>query len=268
MAVADAHPARAGLLTRDNLIANNLIRSIGREYQDAAGIFVGFTTRTLVAHNDITDVPWSGIAIGWGWGLLDPSGFLGLPNAVRGQWGTYATPTASSANRIVDNRIRDFLRVMWDGGAIYTVGQQGATASDGELIAGNVASGKRRLAGGNVFYTDGGSRYVTLERNVSLDDAPGVTNFGPCGLTDSLLTCGVSIPYGSDRGGCRPYGDLTWRDNYWQYPTPFFSACPYPPYPIDLGDADNHVISGWAQVPRSILAAAGLQRAYRSHVGA
>ncbi len=268
VSVADAHPTSAGLVTRDNVIADNLVRQVGREYQDAAGIFVGFATRTLVAHNDISEVPWSGIAIGWGWGLLDPSGFLGLPGAVRGQWGTYATPTTSSDNRIIDNRVSDFLSAMWDGGAIYTVGQQGATARDGELIAGNVASGKRPLAGGNVFYTDGGSRYVTLESNVSLDDAPGVTDFGPCGLTDSLIGCGLSIPYGSDRGGCRHYGDLTWRDNYWQFPAPYFSACPYPPYPIALVDTDNHVISGWAQVPRSILTAAGLQRAYRSSVGA
>ena len=236
---------------------------VAREYRDAAGIYVGFTTRTRVEHNDICDVPWSGIAIGWGWGLLDPGGFLGLPNAVPGEWGTYDTPTTSRGNRIVDNRIRGFLQVLWDGGAIYSLGQQGRSSDDGELIAGNVATGKRRLAGGNVFYTDGGSRYVTLEHNVSFDNPPGVTDFGPCWLPDSLDICWLQIPYGSDRGGCRPYGDLTYRQNYWQYPTLFISACPYPPYPVNVVD-----VPGVGQVPPSILKAAGLQRAYRSSVGA
>ena len=178
---------------------------------------LGFTTRSLVEHNEISGVPWSRIAIGWGWDLLDPSDFLGLPNATHGLWGTCTRPTPSRGNRIIDNRIRSFLETLWDGGAIYTVAQQGRDARDGELIAGNVATDKRTLAGGNVIYTDGGSRYVTIERNVLLDNPPGITNFGPCGLTDSLSLCAARIPYGSDRGGCRPYGDLVYRDNYWQH---------------------------------------------------
>jgi len=268
VAILDAHPHSPAQVTRDNVITNNLVSATGREYEDVAGINVGFTTRTLVAHNDISDVPWSGISIGWGWGLLDPGGYLGLPGAVRGQWGDYTTPTTSSGNRIVDNRIHGFLGALWDGGAIYTVGQQGASARDGELIAGNVASGKRPRAGGNTFYTDGGSRYVTLERNVSLDNPAGTTDFGPCGLPDSLALCSETFPYGSDRGGCRPYGDITYLDNYFSDPTPFFGVCPYPPHPVDVIDDDTHVISTAGQVPRLLLDAAGLQPAYRSTVGA
>ncbi|TMK41831.1 MAG: right-handed parallel beta-helix repeat-containing protein [Actinobacteria bacterium] len=101
----DHHPAHRGQVTLDNTISNNLITNIGREYQDAAGVYVGFTTRSRVEHNDIRNVPWSGIAIGWGWGLLDPTGFLGLPAAVPGQWGSYRKPTTSAGNELVDNRI-------------------------------------------------------------------------------------------------------------------------------------------------------------------
>jgi hypothetical protein len=268
VSAVDHHPTRPGQVTLDNVISNNLVTNVAREYNDAAGIYVGFTTRSLVEHNDISAVPWSGIAIGWGWGLLDPSGFLGLPGAVKGQWGTYRTPTTSRGNRISDNHIQGFLNILWDGGAIYTLGQQGTSARDGELIVGNVASDKRRLAGGNTFYTDGGSRYVTLKQNVSLNNNPGVTDFGPCGLPDSLALCGVVVPYGSDRGGCRPYGDLTYQQNYWSFPTPFFSICPHPPYPVNVIDIDNRAISGPHEVPRSILDAAGLEPAYRATVGA
>lgn len=266
--VVDHHPSVAAQTTKDNRVSNNLVTRTGVEFQDAAGIMLGFTTRSTVDHNEISQVPWSGIAVGWGWGLLDPGGYLGLPNAVQGEWGNWTTPTTSRGNRITNNRIKRFLMVLWDGGAIYTVGQQGATAADGELIAGNVASDKRRLAGGNTFYTDGGSRYVTLKGNVSFDNTPGITDFGPCGLDDSLLTCWLYLPYGSDRGGCRPYGDLTYVANYWEYDRPYWDACPYEGHPVNVVDQGNVVITGGNAISRKILDAAGRQGKFRKHVGA
>jgi hypothetical protein len=264
----DHHPTLASQTTRDNRISNNLVTRIGIEFQDAPGVCLGFTTRSTVDHNEISHVPWAGIAIGWGWGLLDPGGFLGLPGAVPGQWGNYTTPTTSRGNRILNNRIKQFLGVLWDGGAIYTLGQQGASATDGELIAGNVASAKRRLAGGNTFYTDGGSRYVTLADNVSFSNPVGVTDFGPCGLDDSLVLCWVVLPYGSDRGGCRPYGDLVYRRNMWQFPEPYWTACPYEGHPVNVVDDSNTVIAGKNAVAKKLLRAAGRQGRFRRAVGA
>lgn len=264
----DHHPPRPADRTRDTTIANNAIAGTGVEFFDAAGIFAGYTTRTTIAHNDIRDTSWSGIAIGWGWGLVDPGSFLGLPGAVAGQWGRYTTPTASRGNRIVRNRITRFLQVVWDGGAVYTVGRQGVDLAGGERIEGNVAIGKRPAAGGNVFYTDGGSRYVTLQGNVSLDNPVGTTDFGACGRADSIGLCAVRIPYGSDRGGCRPYGDLVYRGNWWQHPEPFWGACPYPPYPVSVRDEGNRVVAGAKGVPVAVRAAAGMQSAWRGRVGA
>lgn len=258
----DHHPAHPAQVTRDNRIANNLIRATGRDYADAAGVYIGFTTRTLVEHNEIYDVPWSGIAIGWGWGLLDPGSFPGLPNAQSGQWGTYDTPTTASGNRILHNRIHGFLNELWDGGAIYTQGRQGTSFDDGELIAWNVASGKRAEAGGNTFYTDGGSRYVTLFQNVSFDNPQGRTDFGPCGLPSSLPLCWLIVPYGADMGGCIPYGDLRFVANYWVN-WAFFDVCPYQDYPINVTFFDNHLISGSADVPVWILRTAGRRHGAR-----
>ncbi len=262
VAKADHHPADPAQLTRDNRIANNLIRATGREYVDAAGVYIGVTTRTLVEHNEISDVPWAGIAVGWGWGLLDPGSFPGLPNAYSGEWGVYDTPTAASGNRILHNRIHGFLGELWDGGAIYTQGRQGTSFDDGEVIAWNVASGKRPAAGGNTFYTDGGSRYVTLFQNVSFDNPEGVTDFGPCGLPSSLPLCWLVVPYGSDTGGCIPYGDLRIVSNYWVNLV-FYDPCPYGDYPIDVLFLDNRLISGPADVPEWILRSAGRQPAVR-----
>lgn len=264
----DHHPPSPAQLTRDNIVSNNKVRAVGREFKDAAGMYFGFTTRSTIANNDISNVPWSGIAIGWGWGLLDPGGFLGLPNATQGEWGSYTTPTASQGNQIVGNRITNFLGTLWDGGGIYTVGQQGTSMADGELIKGNVISGKRRLAGGNVIYTDGGSRYVSVNQNVLYDNSPGVTDFGPCGLTDSLGICWVVLPYGTDRGGCRPYGDITYTGNFWQHPATFFEACPFPPFPINVTETGNLQITGPSAISSDLLRRAGLQGSYRKRVGA
>jgi hypothetical protein len=88
-----------------------------------------------------------------------------------------------------------------------------ASFTDGLLIKLNVAENKRPDAGSNIYYTDGGSQYVALRRNVSLNDPVGTVDFGPC-LTGSSITLlcldtGL-ISYGADMGGCLPVGDLSY----------------------------------------------------------
>lgn len=263
----DHHPSYPGQVTQDNVISNNFIRSAGQEFVDVAGIYIGFTRRTLVSNNTITDVPWSGIAVGWGWGLLDPGMFPGLPHATRGQWGPYTTPTPNSNNRILNNLIEDFLQVTWDGGAIYTTGFQGTSMLDALLIQENVARGKRPTGGGNVFYTDGGSRYIVLKNNVSYNNPTGLTYFGPDAQEQDQLKyppySGLNnIPYGFDFGGCQTYGDIIFEENYVQSIW-YFDVCPYWEgsvyYPTNLNFVNNHLIQGEADVPQAILQAAGVQ---------
>lgn len=264
-AAEDSRPTTTSQLASDNLISNNLVEYIGQEFYDAPGIYIGFTTRSTVEHNDIQHVPWSGIAIGWGWGLLDPGGFAGLPHGTANMWGTFTTPTAAQGNQIVYNHIQYFLEKLWDGGAIYSTGFQGTSADDGQLIAWNVAENKRTLAGGNTFYTDGGSRYVTLQENVSLNNPQGYVDFGPC-LKDSsfavlCLTTDI-VAYGADMGGCIPYGDFTFEQNYLRDVLVFYDICSnsnFPNYPVDMSFIDNVKVSSSSDVPAWILSAAGRQ---------
>ncbi len=266
---SDHHPTLQQQVTRDNVVSNNLIREAAVEYVDAAGIFVGFTRHTLLSCNTIVDVPWSGITMGWGWGLLDPGSFPGVPGAQSGEWGSYSTPTPNSGNRIVNNRIDSFLNVLWDGGAIYTTGQQATSMADALLIQGNVASGKRPKAGGNTFYTDGGSRYIKLSNNVSFDNPQGVIDLGPPPQSNDPLpysfipSLANGIAYGSDRGGCRTYGDIIYTGNYWLNPT-FFDICYYiddngESYPTNVISKHNHAIQGAQDVPGWLLRAAGVR---------
>lgn len=296
---ADARPTLPGMATRRNRIENNLIAETGRDYVDSAAIFIGFTSETEVRHNTIAHVPWAGIAIGWGWGLLDAGSFPGLPCARSGEWGAFSTVTANSRNTIAYNRITHFLENRWDGGAIYSTGQQGTSADDPLLIEGNVADHKGLSSGGNTFYTDGGSRYVVLRGNVSYENPIGRVDLGPPSragdpLPPLPLAAANVIPYGGDAGGCRTYGDIRYEGNFWReglipleekvlavlsafasrllrinppidlYSRQgFFNVCPFvqdgTAYPTRLSYAGNHSILGEWEVPRSILARAGVQ---------
>lgn len=253
--------------TSGNLIGNNDISYTGQDYYDSAAIFAGFTTGTVITHNTINHTPWTGIAIGWGWGLFDQGSFPGLPGATRNMWGTYDSPTIQSNNEISSNLIENFLEQLWDGGAIYTNGAQGQSFDNGLTIKLNVAENKRPAAGSNIFYTDGGSQYITLEQNVTLNDPTGTVDFGPClaGSSINSLCLGTGlISYGADMGGCLPVGDLKYVQNYFLDTIDFFGPglchnALIPPYPVNLTFMNNIPISSSTDVPTWILFQAGTQ---------
>ena len=229
---ADARPASANDIVRDNAIVGNYIGEAGAEFIDAAGIFVGFSRNATVARNYITDVPWAGVAIGWGWGLMDEGAFPGLVGATPNMWGQQTSPTIMEGNQITDNYITRFMQKAWDGGAIYTTGFQDGNVSDGlngTVIARNYAYDKTPGAGSNIFYTDGGSRFLELDGNISFGNDQGYVNFGPVFHPGDPLNgtaasnpfavfpkLGTWVPYGSDIGGCITYGDILYLNNYWQ----------------------------------------------------
>jgi hypothetical protein len=276
---ADHAPDGPAQESSDNTIAGNLISNVARGYPDAPGIFIGFASGTKVLRNTVQNVPWSGIALGWGWGLLDPGGFPGLPGANQYQWGNWPEPTPNRNSVVAGNTIRGFLGQLWDGGAIYTTGFQGTSPANALLIKNNTAYGKRSGAGGNTIYTDGGSRYIRVRGNTSYDNPIGALDFGPPPrdgdpLPYSKLPSDANgLPYGSDIGGCRTYGDISYARNSWfQAPmetemqlandlyeaispgTPppyssqgFFDICPYTAagtsYPTNLSFSGNSVYS-------------------------
>jgi hypothetical protein len=277
IAAADHNPGNSAQTSSGNAISGNLISHVAWEYPDAPGIFVGFSSGTKVIHNTVEDVPWSGIALGWGWGLLDPGGFPGLPHASQHEWGNWETPTPNRNSVVAHNTIREFLGLLWDGGAIYTTGFQGTSPENGLRIEGNTAYDKRPKAGGNTFYTDGGSRYITVRANTSYNNPIGTTNLGPPPRSGDPLpypkapSDGDGAPYGSDIGGCVTYGDIQYVGNSWfeppmqseiqlnndfyflisegklipYSPQGFFDICPYTyqgtSYPTNLSFSENTI---------------------------
>lgn len=131
-ATTDPHRMSTGLA-----IKNNLILRAGAEYYDTVGIWAGYTAHTQISHNEIADLPYSGISVGWGWGQ----------------------PSYARDNAITGNHIYNVLRTLRDGGGIYTLSSQ-----PGALIRDNYI---HQL--GNDFaaiYLDEGTQQYVVERNV------------------------------------------------------------------------------------------------------
>ncbi len=102
-----------------NTITNNYIHNGSVDYKSASAISLGFVRDTLVSHNEIFDMPYSGIHIGWGW-----SGCTG---------------SVLKSLRVENNYIHDILnQEIYDGGAIYTVGgtsiARGIKDNEGNVI--------------------------------------------------------------------------------------------------------------------------------------
>lgn len=143
------------LLVKDNAAQNNYVTKVGVEYFDAVGIWAGYTESTTIAHNELHDLPYSAISIGWGWGKVDP-----------GHEAQYVTPTTSLNNTISNNLIYDFMKVLYDGGGIYSL-----SAQPGQLISGNVIHDMKNPYG--ALYLDNRSRFNTLKRNIVYNNGLG-----------------------------------------------------------------------------------------------
>ncbi len=169
------HPADPRWLVSNNTVANNRIHHIGVEYEDSVGIFAGYTRGTVVAHNELDHLPYSGVSLGWGWGEQDAgAGAYSLPFR-------YQKPTPAGGHRIECNHIHQVMLRRHDGGAIYTLGNQPGTVIRNNHLHDNGPGGP----GG--IYLDEGSGFIEITGNVVYQVAtPMVYNNR---AQDRLQTC-------------------------------------------------------------------------------
>lgn len=171
----DHHPADQRRIVRENTVRNCLIHDCCLEYKGGVGVFVGYTQRTTVANNEIRELPYSGISVGWGWGEEDAGG-----GAYEVQGPFYERPTVCRDNRIMNNHIHHVMSELQDGGAIYTLGNQ-----PGTLIAGNHIHDNRGGPGG--IYLDEGSGFIEITGN-SVYRVPTPMNYNNR-AQDRIKTC-------------------------------------------------------------------------------
>jgi hypothetical protein len=150
----DHHPDDPRRTVRGNRIANCVVRRCGVEFEDSIGIFVGYTEGTEIVHNEISELPYTGVSVGWGWGIPDAGGGA-YTNPV-----PYTTPTACRGNQILDNHIHHVMGKRNDGGGIYTLSRQ-----PGTRIAGNHLHDNGPGVPGGI-YLDEGSAEIEVTGNL------------------------------------------------------------------------------------------------------
>ncbi len=183
--VTQHHP-EAGHQTARNVISDCLVSWCGLEYPAAVGIFLGFVADTVVEHNHLHDLPYSGISLGWGWGLVDDP----------------RNPTCCARNLVRGNLIERVMTRLRDGGGIYSLGAQ-----PGTVIEENVVAGMAAPYGG--IYLDEGSRHVHVRENVCVDT--GGNGYWVHYARDCVLERNWWDPGPGDR--CPRSVDLVLRDN-------------------------------------------------------
>ncbi|MGY5060507.1 discoidin domain-containing protein [Streptomyces sp. 900105755] len=176
----DADPADVSVMPSGNTIADNWVHNVAVEYTGGVGIFQGYTRNDTITHNQVNNVPYSGISSNWGWGR---------------------TATKSTGNKITNNLVYDYMQQRSDGGGVYVLGQEGTSLADGLVISGNVIHDEGAGGGGFAIYTDGGSQYVTMTGNAAYNN--NNSSMGGC-----------------KEGTTTPYGDFSFTGNYFENTTP------------------------------------------------
>jgi hypothetical protein len=221
----DLPEANAAQVTRDNQIIENHIYNVAAEFHGGIGIDVGYAQNTLIAHNQLDHLPYSGISMGWG-GWPDKIKRPGIANN-------------SHDNVVEDNLIFDHMQLLCDGGGIYTQGLTGPSLAEGEKLTGNVIHDQ--FSSGHGIYTDNGCNNVTARSNVIFH-------------TDHDNWGGRHHDYYEGDGGGEDNFDF--ENNYWQQGDRDSSAS-------HVTLKDNRLISALEQAPPDILRNAGLGSSFK-----
>jgi hypothetical protein len=212
---ADAHhPSDQRMVNRDITISNNRIHDLGADYRGIVSVLTTYVTNSTVAQNEVYNMPYSGMSIGYGWGANDAGGSNHYAN--RGLYNyqpRYTTPTTASNNRLIGNYIHDVMQQMNDGGCIYTLGWNPSA-----LISRNHCL---RTNGYFGVYFDEGSKYYTATNNVFSNTGTWATanywggeNMGNWTVTNNWSTNGSTNITNGDRGNVVS-GNVTVTNGNW-----------------------------------------------------
>ena len=212
---ADAHhPSDQRMVNRDITISHNRIHDLGKDYRGIVSVLTTYVTNSMVAQNEVYNLPYSGMSIGYGWGSNDAGGSNHYAN--RGLYNyqpRYSTPTTASNNKLIGNYIHDVMQQMNDGGCIYTLGwNPGAQISRNYCLRTNGYFGT---------YFDEGSKYYTSTNNVFSSTGTWATanygggeNMGNWTVTNNWSTNGSTNVTNGDRGNVVS-GNVTVSNGNW-----------------------------------------------------
>ena len=137
---------QASDVPKDNSIANNVLHHCAAVSHGCVGIYDAFCDGTRITHNLVHDMPYTGISIGFRWNESE----------------------TSQRNALLEcNHVHDVMKMLADGGAIYTLGYQPGTVLRGNLL--HHAHRSPFAHGGapnNGIFFDQGSKGYHVEGNI------------------------------------------------------------------------------------------------------
>lgn len=152
-------PTNPALLTSNLTLSNNYITQVGVDYMDSEGIKAGWLTNTTIAHNDIINVPYTGIYLGWGKPNQDPT-------------------KALHDNLVQANDISHPNNDLVDGGAIYCYGEHLRDVIDSNYMHDGWYTQYEDISNILSVYIDDGGSGMTVTNNVWRNMQSGFQN-GP-----------------------------------------------------------------------------------------
>lgn len=139
-------PRSDPLAATDNTVDNCFIHDLNHVFHGSVGVWLGVASHTRVTRNEICDLDYSGISVGWDW--------------------SSGSPPVAQANLIQGNHIHHLgYGELSDLAGIYTLGRQ-----PGSILRNNVIHDVNDyLYGGWGIYNDQGSSEFRIVKNVVFD---------------------------------------------------------------------------------------------------
>jgi hypothetical protein len=137
-----------------NTIENCKVTECGKQFYGAVGIWGGLTAETVIKNNEIFNLPYSGVSVGWMWS---------------------PEPTPCRQNTIDGNHIHHIMNILSDGGGIYMLGlQPGSKIINNHIHDVQINAGR---AESNGMFLDEGITDVIVENNLIYNIAKSPLRF-------------------------------------------------------------------------------------------
>lgn len=139
------NPSDKREICRYQIITNNLFENVTNEDWGCIGIAAGYVSNITISYNEIREVSYTGISLGWGWNR---------------------TEVSMHGNRIHANNIWRYAKHMYDVAGIYTLGMQPNTVISENYVHDIYTPSYVHIPSHWFYlYTDEGSSYITVKNN-------------------------------------------------------------------------------------------------------